>query len=228
MSKSLSFPRLPALSVPATTQGRLVVVVLVAAALMAVVGLLLPSGDTPPATTATSPEPTAEKTAAVGRDLPAGRPPDRLEVPAIGLDAPLVPIEVEQDGSLDPPADTDIVGWWQRSAHPGQQVGQTVLTGHTVHTGGGVMNELGDLERGEEVLVHDDGRTVSYEVTKVFVYTRPQVADNAQALFGQDRPGGRLVLVTCTDWNGSSYDSNIIVYGKPVAIDDDAVAAPAA
>ncbi|MFA6299694.1 MAG: class F sortase [Nocardioides sp.] len=186
--------------------------------LMAVALLVLPPDDEPPAArpTATAEVPTAPT---ADKRLAPGDPPDRLVVPAISLDAPLVPIEVKQDGSLDPPSDTDIVGWWQRSAHPGQMPGQTVITGHTVHTGGGVMNELGDLQRGEEVEVHDDGRVVTYRVTEVFVYTREEVAANAQGLFGQDRPGGRLVLVTCTDWNGSSYDSNIIVYGEPLAIE---------
>lgn len=204
-------------SAPTTATGLLAVVLVVVGLTLAGVGLLMPSEPTPAAPPAVEADSSGE---AVTADLPAGRPPDRLVVPSIGLDAPLVPIEVQQDGSLDPPADVDIVGWWQRSAHPGQRVGQTVLTGHTVQRGGGVMNELGELERGQEVRVHDDGRVVTYEVTKVFVYTRPEVAKHAQELFGQDRPGGRLVLVTCTDWNGKSYDSNIIVYGDPVEVQE--------
>lgn len=33
---------------------------------------------------------------------------------------------------------------------------------------------------------------------------------------GRGRCGGRLVLVTCTDWNGSDSNSNIVVLATPV------------
>lgn len=192
-----------------TAKAQLERALITGALLLAGLGLVLPSGELP--------TPAAGSSRVVS-DLADGRPPDRLVVPTIGLDAKLVPIEVDQSGVLSPPDDVDLVGWWKRSAHPGQRKGQTVLTGHTVSRGGGVMNRLGNLGRGEEVRVHDDGRVVTYEVTRVFVYSTAEVAEHAVELFGQDRRGGRLVLVTCTDWNGSDYESNIIVHGKPVAV----------
>ncbi|MDP3892702.1 class F sortase [Nocardioides sp.] len=142
--------------------------------------------------------------------------PVRLIVPTIELKAPILPIEVNQAGVLYPPDDVDEVGWWQRSAKPGADKGQTVITGHTVRTGGGVMNELGDLEPGDEVRVRTPEGTLAYETTEVFVYTREELAKNAEELFKQDREDVRLVLITCTDWKNGEYQSNIIVFADPV------------
>lgn len=144
--------------------------------------------------------------------------PTQLIVPAIGLRAPIIPIEVKPDGVLSPPVDVSEVGWWKRSARPGSISGQTLLTGHTVHTGGGVMNRLGDVRPGELVQIRTPKGTVDYRATKVFVYTRAQLAENADQLFGQKRKRNRLVLVTCTGWNGKEYNSNIIVFADPLGV----------
>ena len=141
---------------------------------------------------------------------------DVLYIPAIGLLAPIVDIEMDPNAVLSPPADTDVVGWWQRSAEPGARRGQTVITGHTVHTGGGVMNDLGKLGPGDIIRLRDDNRVVEYRVTDNATLSVEEVADNAQMLFGQDREKGRLVLVTCTDWVDGDYLSNIIVVADPV------------
>ncbi len=139
-----------------------------------------------------------------------------LLVPSIGLDAPVRSLSLSSAGVLDPPADTDEVGRWDDSARAGAKRGQTVITGHTVHDGGGVMDELGTLGKGDTVVVRDRGKLVEYRTTRVLTLSKAELADRAQALFGQGRRGGRLVLVTCTDWNGGDYDSNIVVLARPV------------
>ena len=40
--------------------------------------------------------------------------PVRLVVPALKIRAPIEPIEVDDDGVLDPPRNPRDVGWWQR------------------------------------------------------------------------------------------------------------------
>jgi LPXTG-site transpeptidase (sortase) family protein len=144
--------------------------------------------------------------------------PELLIVPDIGLRAPIVPIEIAPDGVLTPPSDVHEVGWWQRSAKPGSTTGQTLITGHTVHTGGGVMNELGDLRPGALIRIRTPRGTVDYQATKVFIYTKAELADHAEQLFGQDRQHGRLVLVTCTGWTGHDYTSNIIVFADQLGV----------
>jgi LPXTG-site transpeptidase (sortase) family protein len=146
--------------------------------------------------------------------------PDEILVPSIKIKAPLEPIELASDGVLTPPADTDVVGWWDDSAEPGSGRGQTVVTGHTVSTGGGVMNDLPTIDVGALVRIRDEGKLVDYRTTGVFKLTKEEVADRAQSLFSQGRgQAGRLVLVTCTDYHDGDYDSNVIVWAEPVEKD---------
>jgi len=143
--------------------------------------------------------------------------PVRLLIPSLEIDAPIVPIELD-GGSLTPPDDANLVGWWTGSAKPGAASGQTLITGHTVHTGGGQMDHLGAIEQGAIIQVVTPGGTLWYRETKVFVYTKDQVSAHAQQLFGQKRKKNRLVLVTCTAWNGSFYQSNVIVFADPLGV----------
>ena len=83
------------------------------------------------------------------RAMAAPASPVRLVVPSLHLKAPVVPVALGSDAVLDPPRDPQQVGWWDASARPGAPDGQTVITGHTVHTGGGAMDRIGRLERGQ-------------------------------------------------------------------------------
>jgi LPXTG-site transpeptidase (sortase) family protein len=179
-------------------------VLIVAAAALALGGVVLPAG-----TGSVPPSAGAYGGHAIGQ-------PDRLVVPSLQIKAPVLAIEMEPDGTLLPPADVDAVGWWQRSAPPGARHGQVLITGHTVHVGDGAMDHIGQVEHDARVRVDSGRRSVLYRVTKTMVLSRAQVAHRAKGLFGQDHGGGRLVLVTCTDWNGSGYDSNVIVLAAPV------------
>jgi LPXTG-site transpeptidase (sortase) family protein len=142
--------------------------------------------------------------------------PVRLIVPAIDLRARVVPIEVDPDGVLFPPDDVDRVGWWRRSAQPGSGSGQTLLTGHSVSHGDGVMDDLGRLRAGDQVMVRTAEGTVRYETTRTATYSRAELARNRARLFGQGREEHRLVLITCTDWDGAEYRSNTVVFAEPV------------
>ena len=142
--------------------------------------------------------------------------PTRLVVPSLDIRAPVVPIEVTADGTLPPPEDGDVVGWWQRSAKPGARHGQTVVTGHTLSRGDGALDDLGRVKRGAYVdLVTPKGR-MRYRVADVRVLSYDDVARRAADLFAQDRQRGRLVLITCTDFDGEVYRSNVIVTARPL------------
>ncbi|SFC84463.1 LPXTG-site transpeptidase (sortase) family protein [Nocardioides terrae] len=141
--------------------------------------------------------------------------PIRLSMPKLKVTAPVVPITMA-DKALDPPRDYHEVGWWVSSARPGDLGGQTVITGHTVHTGGASMNHLGRLHAGDLVDVISKRGTMRYIVGRTKVYSKAQLAEHAQELFGQDHGRGRLVLITCTDWDGVEYESNVVVLAKPL------------
>lgn len=152
------------------------------------------------------------------RQLKVPAKPTQLIVPSIALAAPIVPIEIAPNGVLTPPADVSQVGWWKRSARPGAKSGQTLITGHTVHTGGGVMNRLGDLKPGSLIQVQTPRGVVDYRATEVFVYSKAELAEHAQELFSQKRQDYRLVLVTCTGWVNGEYTSNIIVLADMMGV----------
>ena len=144
--------------------------------------------------------------------------PTRLVVPALGVRAPITPIEVSPSGVLDPPEDVDVVGWWKRSMRPGATRGQTVLTGHTVHTGGGVLDDLGDLRPGQVVRVVTPRGAMVYRTTRVVTLSKAELAARSKDLFGQERNRTRLVLITCTDWNGSDFESNVVAFARPLGV----------
>ena len=54
---------------------------------------------------------------------------------------------------------------------------------------------------------------IPYVVRGVTVYRKATLARDAARVFSQTVPG-RLVLITCEDWNGSGYDSNAIVFAE--------------
>jgi LPXTG-site transpeptidase (sortase) family protein len=151
-------------------------------------------------------------------ELPGTSASTRLHVPAIGIDAPVVPVPLQDGGALDPPQDVTAVGWWDGSAEAGDGTGQTVLTGHTVHDGGGVMDDLDTLRAGDQVRVTGPDGHVDYAVTEVVTWTKAELTENAVEAFGQDRHHGRLVLVTCEDWSGVAYESNVVAFAEPVGV----------
>lgn len=143
--------------------------------------------------------------------LAAPATPTRLVVPSLDIRAPVVPVELGDDAVLDPPDDPEVVGWWTGSRRPGADGGQTVLTGHTVHEGGGVMDRLGRLrEGGRYVVVTPRGR-VHYEVDDVETLSTSELAARNQELFAQDRGGNRMLLITCTGWDGTEFTENVVV-----------------
>jgi LPXTG-site transpeptidase (sortase) family protein len=183
-------------------KGGILTALLVIAALVGV-ALLIPGG---------------KETTSDFRPLSSPAKPIRLVVPSLGIRATVLPIEVNARNVLDPPGDVKEVGWWRRSVRPGADHGQTVLTGHTVHTGGGVMNRLGSLKQGKVVRVVTPKGTMVYRTTKVLTLTKAQLAKRSTELFGQTRASNRLVLVTCTGWTGKDYTSNIVVFATPLGV----------
>jgi LPXTG-site transpeptidase (sortase) family protein len=146
--------------------------------------------------------------------------PVRLVIPALKVRAPIEPIQVDDQGVLDPPRNPREVGWWKRSARPGATRGQTVLTGHTVHTGGGVMDHLGRLHKGQLVKVVTRKGTMVYRTSKVMTLSKAELARRSVQLFGQQRTDDRLVLITCSGWTGSEYTSNVVVFAEPLGVAD--------
>jgi LPXTG-site transpeptidase (sortase) family protein len=99
---------------------------------------------------------------------PALAAPAGLSIPAIGLDAPVIPIGVrEENGELVWETADHAVGYHLGTALPGRP-GNTVLSGHIsspVRGEGDVFRNLPQVEPGDAVIVTTgDGRTFRYLV----------------------------------------------------------------
>jgi LPXTG-site transpeptidase (sortase) family protein len=183
-----------------------------------------PVGSTPAATaspapvtiasqevTEAPPKPTASQTERI-----EGPTMNRVRIPRIGVDAPIVAIQANENRVLNPPQDPSVVGWWSDGAAPGETRGSAVLVGHTVrNNGGGVFDDMGEVSRGDAIEVDGSDSTLSYRVKSINVLSKEEVARNAEEIFAQTG-AGRLVIITCDDWDGSAWRSNIVTVATPV------------
>ena len=164
-----------------------------------------------PEATEAAPEPTASQAERI-----EGPYAYTVRIPRIGVDAPVVPIQSNEDRVLNPPRDPSVVGWWSQGAAPGEPQGSAVLVGHTVrNNGGGVFDNMGELSRGDAIEVEGSDSTLTYRVKSINVLSKEEVARNAEEIFAQTG-AGRLVVITCDDWDGTGWRSNIVAIAAPV------------
>ena len=149
-----------------------------------------------------------------GVRLASAGQPREVVVGRLHVDSRVVPIS-GQSGTLLPPSDPQVLGWWQEGRPVGAQDGTAVVTGHTVHTGGGALDNLDKLVVGDVVRVRTDQGWITYAVQRNRTYSKDALARDAETLFRQGGPG-RLLLITCDDWNGRFYESNAVVFATPV------------
>lgn len=141
--------------------------------------------------------------------------PTRLMIPRIGVDAPVVPVGLEQDGSMQEPQDWDTVGWFGLGPKPGE-AGSSVLAGHLdSDTGPAVFWQIDQLQPNDTIQVTD----VRGEV-HTFRVIDTQTIDAAKApmdeLFRKDG-SPVLTLITCRgQWDGQEYDERLVVRAAPV------------
>ncbi|GHF94568.1 class F sortase [Streptomyces thermodiastaticus] len=155
-------------------------------------------------------EPATGDMAAVGRPaqdrLPPAAPPlpdvpapRRVEVPGLGVSAPVTALASDAPSRLAPPPDTraaTTVGWYATGVRPGAQ-GAALLMGRA-DTGGrpAALHALPSVRPGETVrVVQDGGRTADFTVEAV---TTVPAARLAGRLAEGARPGrAELRLIAC-------------------------------
>ncbi len=147
------------------------------------------------------------------RSLPPSDPV-RLRIPDIGVDAPMMPLELDGEGTLQtPPADNPgMAGWYADGTAPGA-VGTAVTAGHVdTQLGPGVFHELGSLEQGDTiVVVREDRRTAVFTVDAVEVHDKADFPDDK--VYGNSgRPELRVITCGGDYVKGNGYQGNIVVY----------------
>ncbi|MFG3506315.1 class F sortase [Streptomyces sp. NPDC047821] len=170
--------------------------------------------------------PTTGDVAAVGRPLgvplPPARPPmepappERLEVPSLGITAPVVPRGLDTAGAIDPPPyeRAQTVGWFAGGAKPGTD-GAALFVGHVdTETEQAVFYGLSSARPGERIRVERaDGSVAEFTIDDVRVFDRREF--DPEKAYGQRRPGrAELRLITCGgtfDRASGAYTANVVV-----------------
>jgi sortase (surface protein transpeptidase) len=181
----------------------------VALAVVLLAGCGAQSPDVAASTTSAAPTSAA---AAPSSATPAS-PPVRLQVPAIGVDSDLMPLGLQDDGSLEVPPEGFPAGWFTGAPMPGE-VGPAVMAGHVDWDGApGVFYDLRSLVPGDRITVtRADGSAVVFGVVSVDQF--PKDAFPSDAVYG-DLDHAGLRLITCGgsfDPGERSYDDNIVVF----------------
>jgi hypothetical protein len=79
--------------------------------------------------------------------------PVRVVIPSIGVSAPLIPLGLNRDGTLEVPESFSQAGWFRSGPEPGER-GAAVIAGHIASKSGpGVFLRLSSLRRGAVVVV---------------------------------------------------------------------------
>jgi sortase family protein len=156
------------------------------------------------------------------RSFPVLEPsrPQRLTIPALKVQAPILDVGLASDGSVDVPPlrRHNEAGWFDGGPTPGQ-FGPALIVGHAdTRTGPSVFHDLPRLKPGQRIEVVRADRTVAvFEVNSVEHFNKGRLP--VQRVYGDySRPS--LRLMTCGgEWLGGrqGYADNIVVFASLVA-----------
>jgi sortase (surface protein transpeptidase) len=178
-----------------------------------VLGICVSQSSGPPQPGAGAARPGARPPQASGPVLGASQPV-RVDIPRLGVHAPLISLGLTPDGSVAVPSlkQARLAGWYDQGPTPGE-VGPAVLLGHVdSKKGPAVFFELGRARPGDRIDVTRKDRTVA-------AFTVDSVERVAKAQFPTNRVYGDLTyagirLITCGGgFDGHHYTGNVIVYG---------------
>ncbi|MGR8010355.1 class F sortase [Streptomyces hypolithicus] len=170
--------------------------------------------------------PTTGDVAAVGRPqgvpLPpahaplAGASPQRVDVPAIGVAAPVIARGLDTSGAVDPPpySRPATVGWYGSGTRPGA-AGVALLVGHVdTESKPAVFYGLSSTRPGQKVRVTGaGGERLEFTIDDVQVFTRERF--DPQKVYGpRQKDRAELRLITC----GGTYDKKAKTYTANVVV----------
>jgi len=158
---------------------------------------------------------------------PAGVPPVHptarsvplaLNIPAIGLSAPLSELGLNPNHTVQVPTNYQEPGWYKFGPSPGQ-MGSSVILGHVdSYQGPAIFFQLRSLRPGDHVNVRLADRVVAHFVVRqVAMY--PKASFPTLQVYGSHGYSA-LQLVTCGgafDTQTRSYLSNVVVYTSLVS-----------
>ncbi len=181
----------------------------------------IPRATTPPVPPTTSPPkpapPPAPPPAPVVDEQAAD--PSRIQIPRLGVDAPVIPLGLDASGALEAPADVSETGWFTEGPEPGEK-GPAVIAGHLDSlTGPAVFYGLQQLRPGDVIaVVRADQSRVDFTVVRTEQHAKDSFPTDA--VYGAT-PGSELRLVTCGgafDRSTAHYLDNVIVFASRAVV----------
>jgi hypothetical protein len=146
----------------------------------------------------------------------APSPPVRVEIAGVGVSAPVGPLGLNADGSLEVPGDFARAGWYTGRPTPGE-AGPAVIVAHRAsRRGPGAFWRLPEMQPGQEIVItRADGRRVLFTVDRVEQHRKD--AFPTQAVYGPTAET-ELRLITCggpfEPALGDHYRDNVIVFAR--------------
>ena len=143
--------------------------------------------------------------------------PVRVLIPEIGVDADIIDLGLNEDGTLEVPKDFEKTGWYTGRSVPGD-VGPGVVVGHIDSTTGpAVFYRLRDLEVGHTIEIHrSDGMIALFRVSGTELVLKDEFP--TEQVYGSTVEP-TLRLITCGgsfDRSVGSYKGNLIVYAEHI------------
>jgi hypothetical protein len=144
--------------------------------------------------------------------------PVRVALDSVGIESPVRPVGVAEDGQMQLPPDPRVMGWYRFGPAPGTESGgSVVIAGHldSKRFGLGPLARLRDMEVGQPIEVAlADGTTSTYTVVAVQRFDRQGLPEE---LFSRQGPE-RLRVITCGgeyDPDAGGYQQNLVVTAAP-------------
>jgi hypothetical protein len=149
--------------------------------------------------------------------------PDRLQIPSLGTDAPIVD-ESAPGGDLVIPGDIHSVGRWVDGASLSDPNGTVVLAGHVNYTGigNGALHNLYEIAAGAEIATVDSaGHRTYWSVVALQVRAKSDLPPSLSDPTGARRLeiltcGGPLLHINGSDGGYNTYADNVIVSAVPL------------
>jgi sortase (surface protein transpeptidase) len=150
----------------------------------------------------------------------AASAPVRIEIPVLGVSAPVMRLGLNANGTVQVPplGNHNLAGWYDGSVAPGQR-GSSIILGHVdSYTGVSVFFYIKNLRPGNQIkVVRADGSTAVFAVDGVQKVQKS--AFPSRAVYGNvGYPG--LRLITCGgpfDAATGQYLDNIVVYSHLIS-----------
>ncbi|MGB8944887.1 MAG: class F sortase [Streptomyces sp.] len=147
-------------------------------------------------------------------------PAERVGIKGIQVDAPVMPVGLDQDGWVDapPPEDPNLAGWFTGAVSPGER-GTSVIVGHVDNQQGpAVFYGLGSLKKGNRVeVLRRDRKTAVFEIYGIEVFEKSNFPGSRVY---SDKGAPELRVITCGGGfsKRSGYDGNVVAFARLVDV----------